>query len=50
MAIEVLQAPRKRGNLETVRRVISRLNEVMTYATNTGLLDANRLAGISAAF
>ena len=50
MAIEVLQAPRKRGNLETVRRVISRLNEVMTYATNTGLLDANRLAGINAAF
>ena len=50
VVIEVLQVPRKRGNLETVRRVISRLNEVMTYATNTGLLDANRLAGISAAF
>jgi len=50
MAIEVLQAPKSRGNLETVKRVIGRLNEVMTYAVNVGLVSANPLAGIGAAF
>ena len=50
LAIEILQAPKNRGNLETVRRVIGRLNEVMTYAVNVGLARANPLAGIGAAF
>ena len=50
MAIEVLQAPKNKGNLETVKRVIGRLNEVMTYAVNVGLRSANPLAGIGAAF
>lgn len=50
LAIEVLQAPKNRGNLETVKRVTGRLNEVMTYAVNVGLVSANPLAGIRAAF
>ena len=50
LAIEILQAPKNRGNLETVRRVIGRLNEVMAYAVNVGLAPANPLAGIGAAF
>lgn len=50
LAIEVLQAPKNRGNLETVRRVIGRMNEVMTYAVNVGLILANPLVGIKAAF
>ena len=50
LAIEVLQGPKNRGNLETVKRITGRLNEVMTYAVNVGLVSANPLAGIRAAF
>jgi integrase len=50
LAIETLQAPKNRGNLETVKRIIGRMNEVMTYAVNVGLAPANPLAGIGAAF
>jgi len=39
-----------KGNLETVKRLCQRLNEVMTYAVNTGLVDANPMTGISKAF
>lgn len=50
VVIAVLQKVAKGGNLETVRRLAQRLNEVMTFAVNTGLIHANPLSGISAAF
>ena len=39
-----------KGNLETVKRLSQRLNEIMTYAVNIGLIHANPLSGIKAAF
>jgi integrase len=39
-----------KGSLETVKRLSQRINEIMVYAVNTGLLDANPLAGIGKAF
>jgi integrase len=39
-----------KGSLETVKRLSQRLNEVMNYAVNTGLIQANPLTGIKAAF
>jgi hypothetical protein len=38
------------GSLETVKRLCQRLNEVMTFAVNTGVVNSNPLAGISKAF
>jgi integrase len=48
--IEVLQSVANKGNLETVKRLCQRLNEIMTFAVNTGVLESNPLAGISSAF
>ena len=48
--IEILKPISATGSLETVKRLCQRLNEVMVYATNTGLLYANPLSGISKAF
>lgn len=48
--ISVLQPISAKGTLETVKRLCQRLNEVMVYSVNSGLLDANPLAGISKAF
>jgi len=39
-----------KGSLETVKRLCQRLNEVMTFAVNTGLISTNPLSGISKAF
>ncbi|MDT0602548.1 integrase domain-containing protein [Thalassotalea castellviae] len=50
VVIAVLKKVAKEGNLETVRRLAQRLNEVMTFAVNTGLIHANSLSGIRAAF
>lgn len=50
IAIEALKKVAMAGNLETVRRLAQRLNEIMTYAVNTGLIHANPLNGIRAAF
>ena len=49
-AIEAIKPPSLKGNLETVKRLCQRLNEVMTFAVNSGLIAANPLAGISNAF
>ncbi|PHI29758.1 integrase domain-containing protein [Budvicia aquatica] len=46
-AIEPVQA---RGALETVRRLCQRINEVMIYAMNVGLIDAAPSVNISKAF
>ena len=49
-AIEVMRPLAERGILDTVRRLCQRLNEIMTYAVNTGILDTNCLTGIAKAF
>ncbi len=48
--IELLKPIEAKGSLETVKRLAQRLNEVMNYATNCGLVQANPLTGIKAAF
>jgi len=48
--IGALKPVAAKGSLETVKRICQRLNEIMTFAVNTGLLDANPLAGIRQAF
>lgn len=49
-AIDTLKPVAAKGSLETVKRLCQRLNEIIVYAVNTGLIDANPLAGISHAF
>lgn len=48
--IEVLEPIKARGALETVRRLVQRINEIMIYAVNTGLLDGNPASGVGMAF
>lgn len=48
--VEALEPIKARGALETVRRLIQRINEIMIYAVNTGLIDANPSSGIGMAF
>ncbi|MFT6202079.1 MAG: integrase [Candidatus Endobugula sp.] len=48
--IDTIKPIAAKGNLETVKRLCQRLNEVMVYAVNTGLLSANPVTGISKAF
>lgn len=48
--IEALEPIKARGALETVRRLIQRINEIMIFAVNTGLIDANPASGIGMAF
>lgn len=48
--IETLEPIKARGALETVRRLVQRINEIMIYAVNTGLIDANPASGIGMAF
>lgn len=48
--IEALEPIKSRGALETVRRLVQRINEILIYAVNTGLLDSNPASGIGMAF
>jgi len=48
--VEALDPIRARGALETVRRLIQRINEIMIFAVNTGLTDVNPASGIGMAF
>ena len=48
--IELLRPIEAKGSLETVKRLSQRLNEIMTYAVNSGLVLANPLSGIRAVF
>ena len=48
--IEVIEPIAAKGNLETVKRLCQRLNEIMVYAVNTGIITNNPLTGISKAF
>lgn len=48
--ISIIETIAAKGSLETVKRLCQRLNEVMTYAVNSGIISSNPLAGISKAF
>lgn len=48
--ITLLKPVEANGRLDTVKRLSQRLNEVMVFAVNTGVIHANPLAGIKAAF
>ncbi|EDM3978856.1 integrase [Salmonella enterica subsp. enterica serovar Infantis] len=48
--VEALEPIKARGALETVRRLVQRINEIMIYAVNTGLIDTNPASGIGMAF
>ncbi|MFE4112473.1 integrase domain-containing protein [Kosakonia sp. YIM B13611] len=48
--VEALEPIKARGALETVRRLVQRINEIIIYAVNTGLIDANPASGIGMAF
>ena len=51
MVINVLKPLEAKGSYETVKRLCQRLNEIMVFAVNTGVVtDANPLAGIKDAF
>ncbi|WP_232321971.1 tyrosine-type recombinase/integrase [Photobacterium jeanii] len=50
LVIELLKPIDAKGSLETVKRLAQRLNEIMSFATNCGLVQANPLTGIKAAF
>lgn len=50
LVIESLKPLSESGKLEAVKRVGARLNEVITYAVNIGLIQHNPLAGIRHAF
>lgn len=49
-AIEAMKPIAAKGNLETIKRLSQRLNEIMVYAVNTGLISHNYLSGIKVAF
>jgi integrase len=48
--IEILRPLETAQKLETLSRLCQRINELMTWCVNTGLLEVNRLSGIKAAF
>jgi len=50
LAIEALQPLSIKGSFESVRRVAQRLNEVMVYSVNSGIIHSNPLTGIKEAF
>lgn len=49
-AIDIINPIAAKGSLETVKRLCQRLNEIMIYAVNTGLVTSNPLAGIGKAY
>jgi integrase len=49
-AIEIIEPIAAKGSLETVKRLCQRLNEIMVYSVNSGLIPINPLAGIGKAF
>ncbi|MEA9392410.1 integrase arm-type DNA-binding domain-containing protein, partial [Acerihabitans sp. TG2] len=48
--IQALEPIKARGALETVRRLVQRINEIMIFAVNTGLIESNPASGIGNAF
>ena len=49
-AIDTLKPVAAKGSLETIKRLCQRLNEIMVYAVNTGIIENNPLTGINKAF
>jgi len=50
VVIDTIRPIAAKGTLETVKRLCQRLNEIMVFAVNTGVVHHNPLAGIRAAF
>ncbi len=50
LVIDVIKPVEAKGNLETVKRLCQRLNEIMTFAVNCGAIHHNPLSGIREAF
>ena len=50
IAIKTVKPIAEKGSLETVKRINQRINVIMNYAVNTGLIHSNPLIGIKAAF
>ena len=50
MVIGLLRPLEVNGSLETVKRLSQRLNEIMTYGVNAGLIFSNPLSGIRSVF
>jgi len=50
MVIELMKPIESKGSLETVKRLSQRINEVMNFAVNCGLIRSNPLSGIKSAF
>lgn len=48
--IKILRPIEAKGSLETVKRLTQRLNEIMNYSVNCGLIQANPLSGIKEVF
>jgi integrase len=48
--IDAIRPIEAQGKLDTVKRVNQRLNEIMDFGVNTGLIHANPISGIKAAF
>jgi integrase len=48
--IDTLKPLAAKGSLEMVKRICQRVNEIMTFAVNTGLLEHNSFIGIRNAF
>lgn len=48
--IQAMELLRANGKLETIKRLCQRINEIMFYAVNIGLIDANPAAKIKDAF
>ena len=49
-AIDAIKPIAAKGSLETAKRLCQRLNEIMFYSVNIGLVNANPLTGINKAF
>ncbi len=50
LAIQTLRPLERKGNLEALRRLCQRLNEIMKFARNSGLVQFNPLTDIKEAF
>ncbi len=48
--VEILTPIKARGNLETLKRVLQRINEVMDFAANSGMIDINTAANVRKTF
>lgn len=49
-SIDIIQRVAAKGSLDTVKRLCQRLNEIMVYAVNSGMIATNPLAEIKQAF